>query len=93
MALRVFLNLFFTYKIAVFYIPFIIAMIVAACVEPLIKFFMKYAKIKRKPASIISLILVVLVIGGLLWFGLSKIITEASSLLSNVNEYFVICND
>lgn len=82
------LGIFLTYKLAIFYIPFIIAMIIAACVEPVIKFFMKYTKMKRKLASIISLILVVLVIGGLLSLGIAKIITEASSLLSNVNEYF-----
>lgn len=83
-------GIFLTYKLAIFYIPFIIAMIIAACVEPVIKFIMKYAKIKRKLASIISLILVVLVIGGLLTLGVSKLITEASSLLSNLNQYFDI---
>lgn len=84
------LGIFLTYKLAVFYIPFIIAMIIAACVEPLIKFFMKYTKMKRKLASIVSLILVVLIIGSLLALGISKIVTEATSLLSNVNEYFDI---
>lgn len=82
------IGIFLTYKIAMFYIPFIIAMIVAACIEPVIKFFMKHTKMKRKLASIISLILVVLVIAGLLTLGISKIITEATSLLSNVNVYF-----
>lgn len=81
-------GIFLTYKLAIFYIPFIIAMLVATCVEPVIKFFMKHAKIKRKLASIISLILVVLIIGGLLSLAISKIITEASSLLSNLNGYF-----
>ena len=81
-------GIFLTYKLAVFYIPFIIAMIIAACVEPVIKFFMKYTKMKRKLASIISLILIVLLIGSLLTLGISKIITEASELLSNMNQYF-----
>ena len=81
-------GIFLTYKLAMFYIPFIIAMIIAACVEPVIKFFMKYTKMKRKLASIVSLILVVLIIGGLLSLGISKLVTEASSLLSNVNQYF-----
>jgi len=87
-AALIILGIFLTYKLAIFYIPFIIAMIIAACVEPVIKFFMKYAKMKRKSASIISLILVVLIIGSLLSLGISKIITEASSLLSNLNGYF-----
>lgn len=81
-------GIFLSYKLAIFYIPFIIAMIIAACVEPIIKFFMKFAKMKRKIASIISLILLVVVIGGILVGGISKIITEATSLLSNMNQYF-----
>lgn len=82
------IGIFLAYKLAIFYIPFIIAMIIAVCVEPVIKFFMKYTKMKRKLASIVSLILVVLVIGGLITLTISKIVTEASSLLSNVNVYF-----
>lgn len=82
------IGIFLTYKLAIFYIPFIIAMIIAACVEPVIKFFMKYTKMKRKLASIVSLILVVLIIGSLLFLGISKIVSEASELLSNMNQYF-----
>jgi len=81
-------GIYLSYKLAMFYLPFIIAMIIAALVEPIIKFFMKYTKMKRKLASIVSLILVVVVIGGLL-FGLSsKLISEAQSLISNLNIYF-----
>ena len=83
-------GIYLTYKLAMFYIPFIIAMVIAACVEPLIKLLMKVAKIKRKLASIISLILIVFVIGGLLTLGISKIVIEAKGLLSNVNENFDI---
>lgn len=82
------LGIFLSYKLAIFYIPFIIAMIIAACVEPIIKFFMKHAKMKRKLASIVSLVLVILVIGGLLTLGISKIITEAGELLSDLNQHF-----
>jgi len=81
-------GLFFTYKLAIFYIPFIIAMIIAAFIEPVIKFFMKYTKMKRKLASIISIILVVVIIGSLLTLGISKIITETNQLISNLNIYF-----
>lgn len=81
-------GIYLSYKLAMFYLPFIIAMVIAAMVEPIIKFFMKHTKMKRKLASIISLILVVVVIGGLI-FGLSsKLITEAQKLLLNINIYF-----
>ncbi len=81
-------GIYISYKLAMFYLPFIIAMIIAAFVEPIIKFFMKYTKMKRKLASIVSLILVVIVIGGLLVGLSSKIIIEAQSLLANLNIYF-----
>ena len=81
-------GLFLTYKVAMFYIPFIIAMIVSACVEPLIKIFMKRTKMKRKMASIISLVLVVILLVSVVFFASSKIITEVTKLLSNINIYF-----
>lgn len=87
-AISALIGIFLTYKLAIFYIPFIIAMIIAACIEPLIKLLMKFTKIKRKPASIISLILVLLIIGGLLTLGIAKIVSEGSALLSNLNTYF-----
>ena len=81
-------GIYLSYKLAMFYLPFIIAMIVAAMVEPIIKFFIKHTKMKRKLASIISIVLVIVVIGGLI-FGLSsKLITEAQKLLLNINIYF-----
>ena len=81
-------GIYLSYKLAMFYLPFIIAIIIAAMVEPIIKFFMRHTKIKRKLASIISLILVVVVIGGLLVGLSSKLIVEAQNLLSNINTYF-----
>lgn len=81
-------GIYLSYKLAMFYLPFIIAMIIATLVEPIIKSFMKHTKMKRKLASIVSLVLVLVVIGGLL-FGLSsKLISEAQSLISNLNIYF-----
>ena len=81
-------GVFLSYKLAIFYVPFIIAMIIAALIEPLIKLIMKFAKIKRKTAAIISLILVVAIIGSLLGLLITKIVTESTSLLSNLNTYF-----
>lgn len=88
MLLLIIAGIFLTYKLAVFYVPFIIAMLIAALVEPLIKLIMKLTKIKRKPAAIISLILVVVIIGTLLSLLISKVVTESTSLLSNLNIYF-----
>lgn len=86
--LLIVLGLWLTYKIAMFYIPFLIAIIIAAMIEPLIRFFMKKAKIKRKTASIISLILVVVIIGSLLTLLVSALISESQTLLGNLNNSF-----
>lgn len=88
MLLLVLAGIFLTYKLAIFYIPFIIAMIISALVEPIIKLIMKFGKIKRKPAAIISLILVIIIIGGVSTLLISKVVTESTNLLSNLNGYF-----
>ena len=66
------------YKTAIFYMPFVIALIIASIAEPLIKLFVNKLKWNRKLASIVSLILIV----GLL---ISSIITESISLIENLN--------
>lgn len=81
-------GLWLTYQVAMFYIPFLIAIIIAAMIEPIIRFFMKKTKMKRKTASIVSLILVVVIIGSLLTLLISALITESQTLLGNLNHSF-----
>lgn len=82
------LGLFIVYKLAIFYIPFIIAIIVASIVEPITKFFMRKCKLRRKISTIITLLLITIIIGTVLTLTISKVITETTSLLSNLNIYF-----
>lgn len=82
------LGVFVTYKLAIFYIPFLIAIVVATILEPTIQFFMKKMKLKRKAASIFALLLLTILIGIILTFTISKIMTESTSLLANLNQYF-----
>lgn len=79
------LGIFIAFKIAGFYIPFIIAMIISSMVEPLIKFFTNKCKLKRKTASIISLTIFAVVIGAILTILISSIITESKELLEELN--------
>lgn len=81
------LIIFATYKLAIFYIPFIIAFIVASIAEPLIKFFISKCKLRRKLASILSLLLILTLIIGILTFIISNLISEAISLTNNLNTY------
>lgn len=77
--------LFLAYKLAIFYVPFIIAFLIATMIEPLIKFFMNRCKLKRKASAAISLVLVVIIIGSLLAVLISAIISESKVLLTNLN--------
>lgn len=78
---------FLGFRLAIFYMPFLIAFIISLLLEPMIKFIMKKTKLKRKTSSIIVFILAIAIIIGLLTWGITSLISEASNLLSNFNEY------
>lgn len=82
------LGIYLTYKVAIFYIPFVIAFIIASIAEPLIKFFMKKLKLKRKLASILSLLLILTLLIGLCTLLITNLISEATSLIDSLNVYF-----
>lgn len=82
------LGIFLTYKLAMFYLPFIIAIFVSTCIEPLVKIFNKKLKLNRKLSCIISLLLIITIFGGIIGFGITKIVLESKNLIENSNEYF-----
>lgn len=75
---------------AVFYMPFLIAFIIAVMVEPAIKAFSRKTKIQRKPSAIIVLVIVFMIIIGLLIWGIALLIDEGANLLKMLNEYVQI---
>ncbi|MBQ3408651.1 MAG: sporulation integral membrane protein YtvI [Clostridia bacterium] len=77
-------------KLAVFYMPFLIAFALYLLIEPAIKFFMKKFKLKRKTSSILILIVAISGLVGLIVWGVATIVSEASNLLKNLNEYINI---
>ena len=77
--------LYIALKLAVFYIPFLIAFIISLIIEPLIRKVMKFTNLTRKVSAIITLILVFALIIGLLAWGITSLITEASHILENLN--------
>lgn len=81
------LAVFLGFKLAIFYMPFLIAFIISLLLEPIIRFIMKKTKLKRKTSSIIVFIIAIAVINGLLTWGIASLISEASDILSNFNEY------
>ena len=79
--------LLFSFKLAVFYIPFLVAFIISLMVEPVIKFFMKKFKLTRKLSAIIILLVVFGTIIGFLTWGIITLISEASNLMTTMNDY------
>ncbi len=76
------------FKLAIFYMPFLIAFIISLILEPCIRFIMKKLKLKRKTSSIIVFVVsITLIVGLIVWAGIT-LVSEASDLLGNLNIYF-----
>ena len=78
---------FFTFKLAVFFMPFLIAFVISLMLEPVIKFIMKKTKLSRRTSSIIVFIIAIMIIVGILTWSITTLISEASNLLTNLNKY------
>ena len=87
------IGLYLAFKIAVFYIPFLVSFILYLLIEPCIRFLMKKFKIKRRTSAIIVFIIVISVIAGIITWGIITLIQEASNLLGGLNEYFAKLNE
>lgn len=79
--------LYLSFKLAVFYIPFLVAFIISLMLEPIIKFIMKKTKLSRRTSSIIVFIISIAIIVGILTWIITTLISEATNLLSNINSY------
>ena len=81
------LGIYLAFKLAIFYMPFLIAFILSLLIEPIIRFCMKNLKMKRRTSAIIVFAFVLAVLFGLLVWGIISLITESSNLLQSVNVY------
>ena len=82
------IGVYLAFKLAIFYMPFLIAFIISIFVEPLIRILMKKTKLSRKSSAIIVLVIVFSIIIGLLVWGTTSLITESANLLNGLNDYF-----
>lgn len=82
------LGVYLAFKLAVFYMPFLIAFIISLIIEPIIRFCMKNFKWKRKTSAIIVFTVVLGIIIGLITWGVVTLISESSNLLNGLNGYF-----
>ncbi len=76
------------FKLAVFYMPFVIAFVISLIIEPAIRKLMKKFKFTRRLSSIIVFIITFGIIIGLLTWGIATVVSESSNLLSDFNNYY-----
>ena len=82
------ISIFIAFKLAVFYMPFLIAFVISMIIEPAIKILMNKIHLTRKTSSVIILIVVFGIIIGVMIWGITTIISEATGLLLSINQYY-----
>lgn len=79
--------IYLSFRLAIFYMPFLIAFIISLIIEPVIKFLTKKTNLNRKTSAIIVLFTTFAIIIGILVVGITTIISESSNLLQALNGY------
>ena len=81
------IGIYLILKLAVYYMPFLIALVVSLLLEPIIRAISNKTKLRRKTSAIIVLVIFSCVIIGILTFGIISIISESSNMLQGLNGY------
>ena len=79
--------IYLSFKLALFYLPFLIGFIISLLIEPLIKFINKKTKFTRKTSAIIVMLCIFSILIAVIVFGTISLITESSNLLQSLNIY------
>ena len=79
--------IYLSFKLALFYMPFLIGFIISLLIEPIIKFISKRTKLTRKTSAIIVLVCIFSILIFLIIWGVITLITESSNLLQSLNIY------
>ena len=81
------IGMYIALKLSIFYMPFLVAFIIALMIEPEIKYIMKKTNFTRRTSSIIIFVIVsIILIGSLSWIAIT-LFSESSSLLQSINDY------
>lgn len=81
------LGVYLVLKLFLFFSPFLIGLIIANCLEPLIKKIMLNFKFTRRTSTIITIIFIFTIATVLIAALIMTIISESSKLLENINVY------
>lgn len=76
------------FKLSVFYMPFLVSFVLALLLEPIIRFFMKKFKWTRRFSAIFVMIIAILIIVGILVWGVVTLFSEANNLLDSSEMYY-----
>ena len=93
--LNIIIPILFLYLICVwgprllnFFLPFVIGWIIAVIANPLVRFLEKRLKIVRKHSSVMIVVAVLALIITVLYFLLSKLISEAAGFAGDIPKYY-----
>lgn len=76
------------FKLSVFYMPFLVSFVLALLLEPIIRFFMKKFKWTRRFSAIFVMVIAILIIVGILVWGVVTLFSEANNLLDSSEMYY-----
>lgn len=85
----IFALVYFASKVAVYFLPIIIAFGISALIEPIVNFIIKKFKLPRKGASLVSVLLILSTVGFLIFLGVSKLSFEISGIINRGTETYI----
>ena len=89
----VFIALIIGFKFAVFFMPFVIALVINRLTRPMVRFMNNKLKFKNWVSVVISVIIVVGILATLITLGINKIINEAYAFSKNIGDYTQLINN
>ena len=75
------------FRLAIFYIPFLIGFIISLLIEPLIKRVVDKTNLTRKTAAVLVMLIIFSILIGLITWGIIAVVTETADFLQNSNTY------
>ena len=80
-------SIFLLFKLALFYVPFLIGFIISLLIEPIIKMISRGTKLTRRTSAIIVLLCIFTILITLIVWGTVSLISESADLLQSLNIY------
>lgn len=80
-------SIFLLFKLALFYVPFLIGFIISLLIEPIIKMISRKTKLTRRTSAIIVLLCIFTILITLIVWGTVSLISESADLLQSLNTY------